>query len=225
MACCLTAPSHYLNQCWLIIRGVLWHTSESSFAGIAQGIDSGYEFEKDILKNIFKSPRGQWVKFHVQKLLSSFVLMTISVLVHKWVYMDGLVQDYSISIAKALDILQSCTKPVICNVFCAPETLLYTHPPTDSTIPGFVGYDKSMDYYKTAAMRLPMHWSYHSPALSHRSNNNCLPFNSVIIVKNFANSDLLEIKRLLMRDMWVIIVWKQKDLIRLWCGSYDIIVG
>ena len=62
MACCLTAPSHYLNQCWLITRGVLWHTSESSFAGIAQGIDSGYEFEKDILKNIFKSPRGQWVK-------------------------------------------------------------------------------------------------------------------------------------------------------------------
>ena len=62
MACCLTAPNHYLNQCWLIIRGVLWHTSESSFAGIAQGIDSGYEFEKDILKNIFKSPRGQWVK-------------------------------------------------------------------------------------------------------------------------------------------------------------------
>ena len=64
MACCLTAPSHYLNQCWLIIRGVLWHTSESSFAGIAQGIDSGYEFEKDILKNIFKSPRGQWVNEH-----------------------------------------------------------------------------------------------------------------------------------------------------------------
>ena len=63
MACCLTAPSHYLNQCWLITRGVLWHTSESSFAGIAQGIDSGYEFEKDILKNIFKSPRGQWVKW------------------------------------------------------------------------------------------------------------------------------------------------------------------
>ena len=65
MACCLTAPSHYLNQCWLIIRGVLWHTSESSFAGIAQGIDSGYEFEKDILKNIFKSPRGQWVKWPI----------------------------------------------------------------------------------------------------------------------------------------------------------------
>ena len=25
MACCLTAPSHYLNQCWLIISEVPWH--------------------------------------------------------------------------------------------------------------------------------------------------------------------------------------------------------
>ena len=25
MACCLTTPSHYLNQCWLIINGILWH--------------------------------------------------------------------------------------------------------------------------------------------------------------------------------------------------------
>ena len=24
MACCLMAPSHYLNQCWLIIYGILW---------------------------------------------------------------------------------------------------------------------------------------------------------------------------------------------------------
>ena len=28
MACCLTAPSHYLNQCWLIISKVQWHSSE-----------------------------------------------------------------------------------------------------------------------------------------------------------------------------------------------------
>ena len=28
MVCCLTAPSHYLNQCWLIISKVLWHSSE-----------------------------------------------------------------------------------------------------------------------------------------------------------------------------------------------------
>ena len=26
MACCRTAPSHYLNQCWLIISEVQWHS-------------------------------------------------------------------------------------------------------------------------------------------------------------------------------------------------------
>ena len=31
MACCLTAPSHYLNQCWLMISEVLWHWSDSNF--------------------------------------------------------------------------------------------------------------------------------------------------------------------------------------------------
>ena len=31
MACCLTAPNHYLNQCWLIIRKVQRHPSESNF--------------------------------------------------------------------------------------------------------------------------------------------------------------------------------------------------
>ena len=28
MACCLTAPSHYLNQCWLIISEIPWHSSQ-----------------------------------------------------------------------------------------------------------------------------------------------------------------------------------------------------
>ena len=25
MACCLTTPSHYLNQCWLIVSEIQWH--------------------------------------------------------------------------------------------------------------------------------------------------------------------------------------------------------
>ena len=32
MACCLTTPSHYLNQCWLISE-VPWHLSEDHFRG------------------------------------------------------------------------------------------------------------------------------------------------------------------------------------------------
>ena len=31
MACCLTAPSHYLSQCWLIISKVQWHSSKGKF--------------------------------------------------------------------------------------------------------------------------------------------------------------------------------------------------
>ena len=31
MACCLTAPSHYLNQCWLIISKVQWHSYQGNF--------------------------------------------------------------------------------------------------------------------------------------------------------------------------------------------------
>ena len=31
MACCLTAPSQYLNQCWLMISEVLWHSPDSNF--------------------------------------------------------------------------------------------------------------------------------------------------------------------------------------------------
>ena len=31
MACCLMAPSHHLNQCWLIISKVHWHSHEGNF--------------------------------------------------------------------------------------------------------------------------------------------------------------------------------------------------
>ena len=38
MAWCLTAPSHYLQQCWLIITEVLWSSPEGNFTGKVQGI-------------------------------------------------------------------------------------------------------------------------------------------------------------------------------------------
>ena len=31
MACCLRAPSHYLNQCWPTTSKIQWHPSESNF--------------------------------------------------------------------------------------------------------------------------------------------------------------------------------------------------
>ena len=40
MACCLTAPSHYLNQCWLIISEVQWHSYWGNFTRDASSINN-----------------------------------------------------------------------------------------------------------------------------------------------------------------------------------------
>ena len=62
MACCLTAPSHYLNQCWFLISAVLWHSLESIFTGNVQATILCSEFDK----NTATSPRGQWVHLYMQ---------------------------------------------------------------------------------------------------------------------------------------------------------------
>ena len=47
MACCLMAPGHYLNKCWIIIREVLWHSTERIFTVKAQDIYLWYGSEND----------------------------------------------------------------------------------------------------------------------------------------------------------------------------------
>ena len=62
MACCLTAPSHYLNQCWLIISKVLWHSSEGIIMKRSEDTNQQNKIENYIFRIAFRSPRGQWVK-------------------------------------------------------------------------------------------------------------------------------------------------------------------
>ena len=61
MACCLTAPSHYLSQCWLIISKVQWHSCEGNFARDTSASNHLSQLNYDLPKISFKSPRGQWV--------------------------------------------------------------------------------------------------------------------------------------------------------------------
>ena len=63
MACCLTAPSHYLNQCWLLISEVPWHLPDNNFTVSAQSTILYNEFENltFIITSTAKSPKGQWV--------------------------------------------------------------------------------------------------------------------------------------------------------------------
>ena len=44
IACCLMAPSYYLNQCCLITSEVLWHSPEGNLTGNTQYIYPWYEF-------------------------------------------------------------------------------------------------------------------------------------------------------------------------------------
>ena len=55
MACCLMAPSYYLNWCWLI-KGVLCHSHESNFT---RSIDESNMYLEIILFKCTASPRCQ----------------------------------------------------------------------------------------------------------------------------------------------------------------------
>ena len=73
MACCLTAPSHYLNQCWLIIDKVLWHSSQDIIMRRSQNNNRYNNIENYIFRITLRSPRGQWINrdvvacYHWQK--------------------------------------------------------------------------------------------------------------------------------------------------------------
>ena len=54
------APSHYLNQCWLISNEVLWH-SPDNFAGNAQDTSRWYESENYNFKITTASSRSHSV--------------------------------------------------------------------------------------------------------------------------------------------------------------------
>ena len=60
MACWLTAPSHYLSQCWHLITEVLWYLPERNFSASAQLVFCITSLKLNITTT---SPMGQWVNF------------------------------------------------------------------------------------------------------------------------------------------------------------------
>ena len=58
MAWCHPAPSHYLNQYWLIISEVWWHLPQGNFSWNVQDRYSWYEFEYYYLRLKSRSPEG-----------------------------------------------------------------------------------------------------------------------------------------------------------------------
>ena len=74
MACCLTTPSHYLNQCWLIISKVQWHSLECNFTRDISAISHWNWLENYLSKILVKSSRGQWVNILSQDAVKREVL-------------------------------------------------------------------------------------------------------------------------------------------------------
>ena len=63
MAWCLTAPSHYLNQCWLIVSKVQWHSSEGNFTKDTSATNCWISLKYSLFKISFKSPRANELKY------------------------------------------------------------------------------------------------------------------------------------------------------------------
>ena len=78
MACCLTAPSHYLHQSWLIISKVLWHSSEGIVIRRTEYTNQYNKIENYILRIAFRSPRGQRVKVEITLIAVEPCLIEVS---------------------------------------------------------------------------------------------------------------------------------------------------
>ena len=61
MACCLMALSHYLNQCWLTISKVPWHSPEGISIRSSADTCQRNKIENWIFEIASRFPRGQWI--------------------------------------------------------------------------------------------------------------------------------------------------------------------
>ena len=74
MASCLTASSHYLNQCWIII---MWHSHESNFVRNTHSCNLLHVFRDYIFKITSASLRIQWVNHSTQHAIVVYSLMCL----------------------------------------------------------------------------------------------------------------------------------------------------
>ena len=106
MACCLTAPRHYLNQCWIIADWTFKNKILLNFNQNTQVVFQKSAFETAVWE-LFCSGLSVLI------IMCEHVCLKC-VLVEE--HFDSLVQDCSNSSALAMELLQSCNKPSIYKV-------------------------------------------------------------------------------------------------------------
>ena len=94
MACRLMAPTHYLNQCWLLINEVLWHSPEKYFQRVPKLVFCTMSVKITLLKllphlsednelNAFEPVCFKW--YHKKKIHSTLKKLVL-VLQFWWVW-------------------------------------------------------------------------------------------------------------------------------------------
>ena len=107
MVCCLTTPSHYLNQCWLIFSKV-------------SGIHPRAISRETLLKISFEFPRGQLVS--LQRIV--YMISKVDVITHGWDGTGTRTFPFPLSLVK-LDFCQ-CQIFYLQKVSCKSK-ILYTY--------------------------------------------------------------------------------------------------
>ena len=129
MASCRMAPSHYLNQCWLIIIKVQWHSSEGSLTKDASAIS----LKNDWWKIPFQSPRGQWVNSlafgrfinNFKSMIFKFILQKSSLGALCEIVLRWMPQNHSNEISRLVQVMSWCQHtPSHYLIQCWPRSML-----------------------------------------------------------------------------------------------------
>ena len=123
MACCLTAPSHHLNQYWLIIKGILLHAPECNFTG-SEEFNMLHELENHTSKTFATSPRGQWVDDIIATLHSPLDQVIFVMFIMKFHCID-LLFVLSLSVQKENNSNLTCFHILFLNIMFFVEIFLY----------------------------------------------------------------------------------------------------
>ena len=75
MVCCLMTPRHYLNQCWLTISYILWHSFQGNGDFNTHDINPQVVFELYAFKLTATSSRDELIMIHI------YIYICIS---HNW---------------------------------------------------------------------------------------------------------------------------------------------
>ena len=158
MACCFTAPSHYLNQCWFIIKGVLSHAPESNIMRSVH--ESVMCLEITALKLLPHLPGANELKSDLCHYNAHW---------HNHVILEYVIMDFHWTSLDFTSILAAIWPRAFCLVFVAPDQMMTS---VWSLVNILRPWNKELMIGRCCA-HLKLHfleWEYQSHSITHLSS-------------------------------------------------------